>query len=46
MVVARRANGRFAAEPCECRQQVRVDSLLERARIPKRYQQITMPYSA
>ena len=38
MVVARRADGRFAAEVCDCRHQVRVEALLERARIPKRYE--------
>lgn len=37
MVVARRADGRFAAEECECRHEVRVTALLERARIPRRY---------
>jgi len=38
MVVARRADGRFAAEACDCRHEVRVVALLERARIPRRYQ--------
>jgi DNA replication protein DnaC len=38
MVVVRRADGRFAAEPCDCRHEARVTALLERARIPKRYQ--------
>lgn len=38
MVVARRADGRFAAEACDCRHEVRVFALLERARIPRRYQ--------
>lgn len=38
MVVVRRADGRFAAEPCDCRHEARVDALLERARIPRRYQ--------
>ncbi|MFZ0662961.1 MAG: ATP-binding protein [Acidobacteriaceae bacterium] len=38
MVVARRADGRFAAEPCDCRHDVRADALLQRARIPKRYE--------
>lgn len=38
MVVVRRADGRFAAEACDCRHEVRVTALLERARIPKRYQ--------
>jgi DNA replication protein DnaC len=38
MVVLRRADGRFAAEPCDCRHEVRVVALLERARIPRRYQ--------
>ncbi len=37
MVVLRRADGRFAAEPCDCRHEVRVSVLLERARIPPRY---------
>ena len=38
MVVARRADGRFAAEACDCRHEVRVVALVERARIPRRYQ--------
>lgn len=38
MVVVRRADGRFAAEPCDCRDEVRVMVLVERARIPRRYQ--------
>ena len=38
MRVVRQPNGRFAAEPCECRFERRVSSLLERAHIPRRYQ--------
>jgi DNA replication protein DnaC len=38
MLVVRHPNGRFAAEPCECRFERRVSSLLERAHIPRRYQ--------
>src|ERR1700739_2636685 len=38
MLVMQREDGRFAAEPCDCRHAVRVKALLERARIPKRYQ--------
>jgi DNA replication protein DnaC len=38
MVVRRGADGRSAAEPCDCRHEARVTALLERARIPKRYQ--------
>ena len=38
MLVVRRPNGRSAAEPCDCRHAARVGALLERARIPKRYQ--------
>lgn len=38
MLVLRRPDGRFAAEPCDCRHEARVTALLERARIPKRYQ--------
>ena len=38
MVVVRRPDGRYAAEPCDCRHEVRVSVLLERARIPRRYQ--------
>ncbi|MGB0122627.1 MAG: ATP-binding protein [Silvibacterium sp.] len=38
MVVLRRPDGRFAAEACDCRHEVRVSALLERARIPRRYQ--------
>jgi DNA replication protein DnaC len=37
MLVVRRPNGRFAAEPCECRFEQRVSNLLERAHIPRRY---------
>jgi DNA replication protein DnaC len=38
MLVMQRKDGRFAAEPCDCRHEVRVTALLERARIPQRYQ--------
>jgi DNA replication protein DnaC len=38
MRVIRQANGRSAAEPCECRFERRMTSLLERANIPRRYQ--------
>jgi DNA replication protein DnaC len=38
MVVVRRGDGRSAAEPCDCRHEVRVAVRVERARIPKRYQ--------
>ena len=38
MLVVRRPDGGYRAEQCECRQAVRVTALLERARIPKRYQ--------
>jgi DNA replication protein DnaC len=38
MVVLRRPDGSFAAEPCDCHHEVRVAVLLERARIPRRYQ--------
>lgn len=38
MVVVRRADGKAVAEACECRHEVRVTALLERARIPKLYQ--------
>jgi DNA replication protein DnaC len=38
MLVMQRKDGRFAAEPCDCRHEVRVTALLERARIPARYQ--------
>ena len=38
MVVLRRPDGRFAAEACDCRHEVRVSALLGRARIPRRYQ--------
>jgi DNA replication protein DnaC len=37
MLVMRRGDGRYAAEPCDCRHEVRVTALLERARIPQRY---------
>lgn len=42
MVVVRRADGRAVAEACECHQVMRVTTLLERARIPKRYQGCSM----
>lgn len=42
MVVLRRADGRYAAEPCDCRHEVRVNALLERARIPRRYQHCSL----
>lgn len=38
MVVVQRPDGGFAAEPCDCRHEVRSDVLLQRARIPRRYQ--------
>jgi DNA replication protein DnaC len=38
MRVTRQPNGRFAAEACECRFERRVATLVERARIPRRYQ--------
>lgn len=38
MVVVRRTDGRYAAEACDCHHEVRVSVLLERARIPRRYQ--------
>lgn len=38
MVVVRRADGRSAAEPCECQLENRAGELLDRARIPKRYE--------
>ena len=38
MRVVRHPNGRFAAEPCECRFERRMATLLERAHIPKRYE--------
>lgn len=38
MLVVRRPDGGSAAEPCDCRHEVRVAALLDRARIPKRYQ--------
>jgi DNA replication protein DnaC len=38
MRVLRQPNGRFAAEPCECRFEQRITTLLERAHIPRRYQ--------
>jgi len=38
MRVVRRADGGTAAEPCECRLETRVAALMERARIPRRYQ--------
>lgn len=38
MLVVQRPGGGYAAEPCDCRHAVRVAALLERARIPRRYQ--------
>lgn len=38
MLVMRRPDGGYAAEACDCRHEVRVTALLDRARIPKRYQ--------
>ncbi|HEX5234049.1 MAG TPA: ATP-binding protein [Silvibacterium sp.] len=38
MLVVRGAGGKSAAEPCDCRHEARVTALLERARIPRRYQ--------
>jgi DNA replication protein DnaC len=38
MRVLRQPNGRFAAEPCECRFEQRRTTLIERAHIPRRYQ--------
>jgi DNA replication protein DnaC len=38
MLVMQRPGGGYAAEPCDCRREVRVAALLERARIPRRYQ--------
>lgn len=38
MVVTRRPGGKFIAEACDCQHEARVSSLLERARIPKRYE--------
>ncbi len=38
MLVVRKPDGRSAAEPCECRHEVRVSSKLKRARIPDRYE--------
>jgi DNA replication protein DnaC len=38
MVVVRRADGRFAAEPCDCRFEIRISTLMKRAQIPKRYE--------
>ena len=38
MRVLRQPNGRFAAEPCECRFEQRLTTLVERAHIPRRYQ--------
>lgn len=37
MRIIQRPNGRTAAEPCECVQQMRTTRLLQRARIPPRY---------
>jgi len=38
MRVVRRADGSSAAEPCDCRLETRVVVLMERSRIPRRYQ--------
>lgn len=38
MVVMVRTDGKQVAEPCECRHQMRVSRLLDRARIPPRYE--------
>jgi DNA replication protein DnaC len=38
MRVVRQADGHSAAEPCDCRQELRVIALLQRARIPRRYE--------
>ena len=38
MVVMQLADGRRVAEPCDCRHEARVVVLMERARIPRRYQ--------
>jgi DNA replication protein DnaC len=38
MLVVRQPNGRYAAEPCDCRHELRVTALLERAGIPRRYE--------
>jgi DNA replication protein DnaC len=42
MVVVRRADGGFAAEPCDCRDEVKALARLERARIPERYRNCTL----
>lgn len=42
MVVVRRADGRVAAEACDCQLDRRVATLLERARIPERYRNCTL----
>lgn len=38
MRIIRQTDGRFAAEPCDCRHELRVAALIERARIPRRYE--------
>lgn len=38
MLVVRRPDGGYAAEACDCRHGVRVTALVQRARIPKRYE--------
>jgi DNA replication protein DnaC len=38
MRVIRRSDGSQVAEPCDCRQELRVTALLGRARIPRRYE--------
>ena len=42
MRVVVRPDGRPGAEPCECRQAQRIARLLDRARIPRRYQHCTL----
>lgn len=42
MVVARDAEGRFVAEACDCRHEVRARARLDRARIPQRYKECTL----
>jgi DNA replication protein DnaC len=41
MRVVRQNDGRSVAEPCDCRQELRVTALLQRARIPRRYEHCT-----
>lgn len=42
MLVVQHPNGKLVAEPCECRHAARVLTLLERARIPKRYKDCSL----